>query len=190
MTVSPTGISALLALHSCFSVPLAVRAARSDNAHMKPQAYLETTILSYLSARPSRDLIVAGHQQITREWWDRRRNEFSLFISQFVADEAGQGDPEAVRRRMGMVAGLRMLEITHEVGDLAAAVLRAGVIPRESATDAAHIAVAALHGMDFLLTWNCAHIANAKIITRLRALCEARGLRCPVICTPEELLGE
>jgi len=161
-----------------------------EDTFVKPKLYVETTVLNYLTARPSRDLIVAGHQQVSQEWWERRRNGFSLFISQLVVDEAGQGDSAAVQRRLELIAGLDMLELTKEVADLASAILKARVIPRTSATDAAHIAVASVHGMDSLMTWNCAHIANAEIAVAVEAVCEAQGFGCPVICTPEGLLGE
>jgi len=156
----------------------------------KPRLYLETTIPSYLTSRPSRDLIIAGHQQITREWWTERRSRFDTFISQLVIDEAEAGDPEAMRDRMKAIRDLPLLEITPEVEQLAAAILASGSIPQRAVTDAAHIAVASVHGMDFLLTWNCAHIANAAIIRTVADICRQCGHDCPVICTPEELLGD
>ena len=157
---------------------------------MKPKLYMETTIPSYLTARPSRDLIIAGHQQITKEWWDRRRDAFDIYISQCVVDEAKAGDLAAARERMKAIKELRLLDITPGVGDLAASLLRAGVIPRRAVTPAAHIAVTAVHGMDFLMTWNCVHIANVIIAKAVANVCRRHGLECPVICTPEELLGE
>jgi hypothetical protein len=157
---------------------------------MKPRLYLETTIPSYLTSRPSRDLIIASHQQITRDWWDTRRGGFQLFISQLVVDEAGGGDPAAARERLKAVQHLPLLDITPEVAELAAAILDSGRIPRKAATDAAHIAIAAVHSMDFLVTWNCVHIANAAITKALAVICREHECECPVICTPEELLGE
>ena len=157
---------------------------------MKPKLYLETTIPSYLVSRPSRDLIIAGHQQITKEWWERRRKAFEVYISQFVVDEAKGGDPRAARGRIKAIHGLPVLDITPEVAALAASLLASGVIPERAATDAAHIAVAAVHGTDFLMTWHCVHIANATITKAVANICRQHGLECPVICTPEELLGE
>jgi predicted nucleic acid-binding protein len=156
---------------------------------MKPRLYLETTIPSYLTSRPSRDLIIASHQQITRDWWDRRK-QFQLYISQLVVDEASEGDAIAARERLDAVKNLPLLDITPEVAELAAGILTSGRIPRKAATDAAHIAIAAVHGMDFLVTWNCAHIANAVIARALAAICREHACECPVICTPEELMGE
>jgi hypothetical protein len=151
---------------------------------------LETTIPSYLTSRPSRDLIVAGHQQITREWWENRTKLFRLYVSQLVIDEASAGDPAAARQRLKVLQDLPLLDITPEVAELASSILAAGKIPRKAATDAAHIAIAAMHGMDFLVTWNCAHIANAAITRALAFICREHACECPVICTPEELMGE
>ena len=156
---------------------------------MKPKVYIETTIPSYLAGRPSRDLVVAGNQELTREWWDERRAAFDLYISQFVLDEAAIGDLKAVRRRMDVLNGLSELEITEAAEQLAEKLIRGGVIPVKAAADAAHIAVAAVSGMDYLLTWNCKHIANAEIMKKIYRLCEAEGFNCPVICTPAELMG-
>lgn len=152
--------------------------------------YLETTIPSYLTSRPSRDLIIAGHQQATREWWERRRDNFQLYVSQLVIDEVSAGDPAAARDRLRALGDLPLLDISPEVTELASRVLASGKIPRKAATDAAHIAIAAVHGMDFLLTWNCVHIANATNARSLALVCREYGCDCPVICTPEELMGE
>jgi hypothetical protein len=148
---------------------------------------METTIPSYLTSRPSRDLIIAGHQQITKEWWEKRRDAFQVYISQLVIDEAGAGDPGAARERMQVIKDFPVLDITPEVGLLASGILAAGILPRKAATDAAHIAIAAVHGMDFLLTWNCVHIANAVIAKAVANTSRQHGFECSVICTPEEL---
>ena len=157
---------------------------------MKPKLYLETTVPSYLTAWPSRDLIRAGHQQLTREWWERRRAGFDVYISQFVLDEAGTGDPEAARGRLAALQGLPLLDLTDEVVELAEALRASLALPAGAVTDALHIATAAVHGMHFLLTWNCAHIANAEMFAAIEAVCRERGFACPVICTPEELMGQ
>ena len=157
---------------------------------MKSRLYLETTIPSYLTSWPSRDLIIAGHQQVTRDWWEKRRGDFEIYISQFVLDEAGAGDPVAARQRLKILQSLPLLDITPEVAELTSGILASGKIPPKAATDAAHIAIAAVHGMDFLLTWNCVHIANAVILKALASICRQHGCECPVICTPEEVLGE
>src|SRR5580700_10700982 len=157
---------------------------------MKARLYLETKIPSYLTARPSRDLIVAGHQEITREWWEKRAAALRLYISQLVIDEASAGDPAAAHERLKALQNLPLLDITPDVAGLASSILAAGKVPRKAATDAAHIAIAAVHGMDFLVTWNCVHIANAAIARALAFICREHGCECPVICTPEELMGE
>jgi hypothetical protein len=156
---------------------------------MKLSVYLETTIPSYLTARSSRDIIIAGHQQITRDWWEVR-HKFELHISQLVIDEAGAGDAEAARERLKMLRDLPLLDVIPEVGDLTSWILESGKIPNKASADAVHIAVAAVYRMDFLLTWNCAHIANAVIAKSIAGVCSSHGYKCPAICTPEELMGE
>jgi hypothetical protein len=156
---------------------------------MAERVYIETTIPSYLTAWPSRDLIIAGHQQMTKEWWRTRRTEFELYISQFVIDEASGGDAEAAKERLAILNPLPLLDISEAVLELASAILQARVIPAKAARDAAHIAVAVVHEIDFLLTWNCAHIANAQVVKKVQAICTRHGFPCPVICTPEELMG-
>ena len=156
---------------------------------MKPKIYLETTVPSYLTAWPSRDLIRAGHQQITQEWWQTRRQHFDLYISQFVLDEVSAGDTEAASERLIALQDLPLLDLTDEVGELSVALVTSLALPAKATTDAAHIAVAAVHGMHFLLTWNCTHIANAEMAVTIETACRERGFTCPVICTPEELMG-
>lgn len=157
---------------------------------MKPRLYLETTIPSYLTAWPSRDLVVAGHQQTTKEWWQRRREDYEQFISEYVLYEAAAGDPVAAKARLEVISDLPELSITENVGLLTARLLTAGLLPPNAAVDAGHLAVAAVHGMHFLLTWNCTHINNATIEADLRALVAREGYVLPVICTPEELMGD
>lgn len=156
---------------------------------MVQRVYIETTIPSYLTAWPSRDLIIAGHQQLTKDWWQTRRSEFELCISQFVVDEACAGDADAAKERLALLLPFPMLDISEGVLELASEILRSGVIPAKAARDAAHIAICAVHEIDFLLTWNCAHIANAQIVKKVQAICIQNGYQCPLICTPEELMG-
>ena len=156
---------------------------------MRRRLYLESTIPSYLVAAPSRDLLVAAHQQVTSDWWKTRRPGFEIYVSQLVLDEIAKGDPDIARRRIDAVKGIPLLEITEDVLDLATALVASGIIPKKAGTDAAHIALAAVHNLDFLLTWNCTHIANAAISRGIEEICRERGIECPVICTPEELMG-
>ncbi len=155
----------------------------------KPSVYVETSVISYLASRPSRDVIVAGHQQITLEWWDAR-DDWRLFISPLVLREAGGGDAEAATRRLSFAQGLAVLPITDAAQTLATVLLAGAALPAKAAEDALHIAIAAVHRMEYLLTWNCRHIANASKRLMIATLCEQQGYRPPIICTPEELLGE
>ena len=141
-----------------------------------------------LSAEPGPDHCrsPAAHEGM----WENRRDTFQLFLSQLVIDEASAGDPAAARERLKALRDLPLLDITPEVTELASRILDSGKIPRKAATDAAHIAIAAVHGMDFLVTWNCVHIANATNARALNLICREHGYDCPVICTPEELMGE
>jgi hypothetical protein len=152
--------------------------------------YLETSFISYLVARASRDVIVAGHQQTTHEWWANRRGEFECSVSQVVIDEASAGDPAEVQKRLAIIGGLPVLEITEEAEALAEAIMGAGMLPPHAVRDAAHVAVASVHASDYLLTWNCKHLANAQITRRIALVCQKLGQRMPIICTPEELMGE
>lgn len=133
--------------------------------------------------------MIAGHQQVTRDWWEKRRGDFQIHISQLVLDEAGSGDPVAARERLRVLQPFPLLDITPDVIELTSGILDSGNIPRRAATDAAHVAIAAVHGMDFLVAWNCVHIANAVIVKALASICREHGCECPVICTLEELLG-
>jgi predicted nucleic acid-binding protein len=155
-----------------------------------PSVYLETTVISYLTARTSRNLRVAAHQEITADWWARRRMRFELYVSRLVIDEASSGDVEAAARRLAMLSGIPRLELTESASLLAASLVKEAAIPREAVEDALHVAVAAAHGMDYLLTWNCRHIANATMRNRIADVCAASGFETPVICTPEELLED
>ncbi len=151
--------------------------------------YIETTIVSYLVARPSRDLLVATHQQITQDWWIERRQEFDCYISQIVIEEASVGDPKQVKKRIDIINAFPALEVTEAVENLTRAILAKGVLPTRAVRDAAHIAVAVVNNMDYLLTWNCRHLANAQIMRRVAGVCTEEGYDMPLICTPEELMG-
>jgi predicted nucleic acid-binding protein len=151
--------------------------------------YIETSVISYLTARPSRDVLAAAHQAITREWWDYHRKRFEVFISPLVIEECKRGDASAAALRLGALGDLASLEIVEEALLLAAALITDGALPDNAQDDAAHIALAAVHGMDYLLTWNCRHIDNAEAKPLVRSICVARGHTCPEICTPEELMG-
>jgi hypothetical protein len=155
---------------------------------MADRVYIETTVVSYLTARPSRDVVIAGHQQVTHESWDTRRQNYELCVSQLVLDESGAGAPEAAEERLSVLRPMLVLETTPEALDLAKELLRSGALPAKAADDALHIAVTATKAIPFLLTWNCRHLANAAMRPVIDAVCKAKGFAAPIICTPEELL--
>lgn len=149
--------------------------------------YVETSILSYLTARASKNLIVVAHQELTKEWW-KTRHRFELFISEVVLNEILLGNPEAVKRRIDIITGLPLIELTEQSRQFAHHLIRLNLVPQKALADALHIAIAATTSMDYLLTWNCKHIANAVTRPRIENLCREMNMIPPVICTPEELL--
>jgi hypothetical protein len=154
---------------------------------LKSRVYLETTVISYLTAVPSRDIVQAAHQQITREWWERRK-DFDLFVSQAVITESSRGDSSAAARRLAVLQDVAILEVTEDASRLAGAFIEQHALPAKAAVDALHIAVAVVMGMDYVLTWNCTHLANAVIRPKIEDACRELGFDPPVICTPEELM--
>jgi predicted nucleic acid-binding protein len=156
---------------------------------MKAKVYLETSIVSYYSSRPSRDIITTARQQVTREWWEEYRGKFDTYISALVLEEAKGGDPDAAKKRLTALEGIPILEISNEAEELATAFVKFGPIPEVHSEDALHIALAVINGMDFLVTWNFHHINNAKMKKEIIRIAEENGYECPVICSPEELEG-
>ena len=154
------------------------------------KVFLETAIPSYLTARTSRDLLRAGCQQATHDWWETDRREFDLFVSELVLEECAAGDAEAAIRRLAVLDEIPVLQLTTDATALGRALLEAGGLPPNAAADALHIAIAAVHGMDYLLTWNCAHIANVRMRARIEAVCRSVGFQPPIICTPIEFTEE
>ena len=157
---------------------------------MAPKIYLKTTIISYLAARPSKDLITAAHQQVTRDWWQNRRRDFDLFSSQLVIQESSAGDAAVAQTRLQLLSDISLVQVSVDCVSLARALVEKGPIPEKAAVDALHIAIATVHGMDYLLTWNCKHIANAEMQKAVKRICRNAGYEPPVICTPEELSGD
>ena len=156
---------------------------------MADRIYIETTIASHLAARPSRDVVIAGHQQTTHEWWDTRRKSYELCVSEVVLEEAALCDPQAAQERLDLLNDMTLLPIAPEALPLAEALVQAGALPAQAAHDALHIAVSAVNRIPYLLTWNCRHLANATMRPIIEAVCAAKGFKAPIICTPEELLG-
>lgn len=154
---------------------------------MASTVYLETTIPSYLTARSSGDIVAAARQQITREWWADRRESFELFTSQLVIDEASAGDADAVSRRLEVLEGIPLVVPQSGADELIESLIRDLALPHRASADAVHIALAVVNGIDFLLTWNCTHIANAENRPIIERACHSLGFQAPVICTPDEL---
>jgi hypothetical protein len=154
---------------------------------MKSKVYIETSIPSYLTAWRSSDLIMAANQEMTKEWWEHR-NQYELYISALVIYEAGAGDPNAAQRRLEQLQDIPEVDVTEKAEHLADVLLRRVPLPKKAEIDALHIAVATLSGMDYLLTWNCKHIANAIFRPKVESLCREFGYEPPTICTPQELV--
>ena len=155
---------------------------------MNASVYIETSVVSYLTARPSRDVVVAAYQQVTREWWRSAPDRFVVFASALVISEAGTGDEDAARARLDLLATIPLLDATPDAVELTRTLLDLGAVPRKAADDAAHIAIAATNGVDYLVTWNFRHIANATMRSRIEDVCRQSGHKPPVICTPNELM--
>ena len=151
------------------------------------KVYLETSVVSYLVARRSRDLIVAGRQQITIDWWEQERENHELFASEIVLQEARAGDVTEIAKRLNVLVDVPLLDVSDEAIRLADLLLRKGIVPPKSGRDALHISVATYHQIDYLLSWNCKHIANAQVRKLVRRLFRAEGFESPEICTPAEL---
>ena len=154
---------------------------------MAVRVYIETTFVSYLTARPHRDVVIAGHQQVTHEWWDAHRAGYELCVSQLVLDESAAGDAQAAQERLDVLQSMTVLEITEAALSLAKELIQQGALPVKAAEDALHIAVATVHAIPYLLTWNCRHLANATMRPVIESVCAGKGYKAPIICTPEEL---
>jgi len=155
-----------------------------------PTLYLETSIISFLRSRPATHVVSAARQLLTQRWWNEERAKYELLTSQFVLDESSRGDPTLVEERLKALAGIPLLEIVPEISVLAQELLSAAVLPARARLDALHISAASYHSVEYLLTWNCAHIANARILPRVRKIVEEHGYAFPIVCTPEEMVDE
>lgn len=155
---------------------------------MSSTVYIETSIIGYLTSRPSRDLITAANQRLTHDWWNEHRENFDIFISQFVIDECAVGDTIAIKERQEIISDIRQLDVTEAVEDFAEVLVQQVPLPQRAEVDALHIAVATVHGMAYLLTWNCTHIANAILRPQIEAICRTYDYEPPTICTPQELM--
>lgn len=157
---------------------------------MAQSVYIESSVISYLVARPSRDVIIAARQAITEAWWQSQRVEFELFVSSLVIQEISGGDAAASEKRLQVVENIPLLATSPEAQSLAESLLTKGAVPANSEEDALHIAIAAAGGMEFLLTWNFKHINNAQTKAFVTTVVESHGFACPILCSPEELGAE
>jgi hypothetical protein len=155
---------------------------------MKKRVYIETTVVSYFTARPSRDIIMAGHQKTTRDFWPELTDKYETYISALVYEEAGKGDPDQAAKRLTAIRVFPMLDIDEDARLLAERIIAERGIPDNYPEDALHIGVAAVNGMDVLLTWNFAHMNNPFTRRAIRRIVEQAGYLCPEICSPQELL--
>lgn len=155
-----------------------------------PTVYIETSIVSYLRSRPSAQLVAAARQLVTRRWWEHERERYRLVTSQLVLDEASRGDSVQASERMTALGGITLLDVTDDVPLLADGLLSASILPAKARLDAMHICLASVYGIEFLLSWNCSHIANARLLPRVRRFLADRGYVLPEVCTPEEMLDD
>jgi len=155
---------------------------------VKSKVYIETTVISYLTAWPSRDVVIAGYQQTTRDWFRDAADRFELVVSELVMDEARAGDPSAAEDRLLALESIPLLGATDEAESLAQQLIDSGAIPKNAAGDAGHIAIAVTNGVEYLVTWNCRHIANATMRWRIEQVCREAGYEPTIICTPDELM--
>ena len=156
---------------------------------MKQRVYIETTIVSYLTGRLSKEVILLAQQKLTREWWKDHRQRYDLYTSQFVVDEASDGNPEEARKRLDVLKGLMELPGTAEALALAERIVAAGLMPERAGTDALHLAMVTVNDLDVLLTWNCRHLANADILLQIGRFLRRNGYEPPLVVTPYELMG-
>jgi hypothetical protein len=154
----------------------------------RQSVYIETSVVSYLTARPIRDIVIAAHQQVTVEWWEKSLPRLDPHVSPIVIEEASRGDKNAARLRLDRIASFPVLEITTEVRDLAELYFKKTPVPDKARGDAYHLAVATCHGMDFLVSWNFTHILNARVRAIIQNINTLKGIDTPIICTPEELM--
>lgn len=155
----------------------------------KPTVYVETSVVSYLTARTSSDIGLAGRQHDTHVWWNTRRDQFRLVTSSLVIDEASQGNPQSAAERLRVLADLVQLDFSEdEAATIVNMLVASGPLSQKAIDDATHIAIAVLNDVDYLLTWNCTHLANAPIRRRVEAILRHAGYRPVIISTPWDLM--
>ncbi len=150
--------------------------------------YIETSIISYLRQKPSSQVVTAARQLMTHQWWNNERTKYQLAVSQFVIDEASAGAPTLADKRLESLEGIPLLPLVDEIATISDEIMDRAILPQKARTDSLHIATVAHHRIQYLLTWNCRHIANARILPRIHAVLNDLGIPIPIICTPEEML--
>lgn len=156
----------------------------------KPSIYLETSFISYATNRLSNDFLVSAHQRLSRRWWEHRRSDFRFFVSEIVVAEIVRGNESAVEKRVTFLAGIESIDLNEASSTLAKSFLERSALPEKAAQDALHVAVAAVNGVDYLLSWNCKHIVNLEIYSGIQRIIEGSGYTAPKVCTPYELMGD
>lgn len=152
--------------------------------------YIETSIVSYLRQRPSSQVVMAARQLLTHQWWNEERGKYELVTSQYVIDEVSDGDPVLAAQRLESLDGIPLLPLDPQIGVIANAIMSRAILPPKASIDALHIALVAHHRIEYLLTWNCRHIANGKILPRIHDVLTELGIPIPIICTPEEMVDD
>jgi hypothetical protein len=155
-----------------------------------PRVYIETSIVSYLRQRASGQVVTAARQLLTRRWWDEERSSYDLVTTQYVVDEAADGDPQLAQERLDTLSAISLLQLDAEIDAIAEEMMSRAILPPKAQVDALHIAAAAYHRIDYLLTWNCTHIANARILPRIHDVLSDLNCFRPIICTPEEMVDD
>ncbi len=155
-----------------------------------PRVYIETSIVSYLRQRASGQVVTAARQLLTRRWWEDERSNYDLVTSQYVIDEAADGDPQRAQERLETLDDIPLLQLGPEIDAIAEEIMSRAILPAKAQVDALHIAAVAHHRIDYLLTWNCTHIANARILPRIHGVLSDLNCFVPIICTPEEMVDD
>ncbi len=162
--------------------------AASERPSVRPTVYIDTSVPSYLTSRPSREWPLKRHQWVTCLFWNAYGSRFEMHVSRRVVDEVKAGDPTAAQKRVELISSLPSLKTLDEVGWLTTLILKKTGLPNGAKADAEHVAIAATHKIEFLVTWNCKHLANPAITPKVARACERAGFRSPAICTPEVIL--
>lgn len=157
---------------------------------MPPTVYIESSIVSYLRQRPSSQVVMAARQLLTHQWWSEQRGNYELVSSQYVLEEASAGDPVLAAERLQLLDDIPLLPLDPYIGVISREIMTRAILPSKAAIDSLHIAIAAFHRIQFLLTWNCKHIANARILPRIHRVLTDLQIPIPIICTPEEMVDD